>query len=179
MSEVTLENILDGEYVSRQNRDIPLKVELKRSPVKGFGIYATQPIKDEEVIALYHVKVFRNKGYESPTNRAYVIGVYTPSGNESRVWTADIVPESLKPPILSDDEGYFIPYWAYFSNEPSPGQTKNAYIDMNEDEIYAERKRIKEGDMITYKLIAIDDINPGEEIVWDYGKEYGERDYEV
>jgi len=165
MSEVTLENILDGEYVSRQNRDIPLKVELKRSPVKGFGIYATQPIKDEEVIALYHV--------------TYVIGVYTPSGNESRVWTADIVPESLRPPILSDDEEYYIPYWAYFSNEPSPGQTKNAYIDMNEDEIYAERKRIKEGDMITYKLIAIDDINPGEEIVWDYGKEYGERDYEV
>lgn len=179
MSKVTLKNILDGEYVSQLTKNTPFKIELKRSPVKGFGIYATQLIEDDEVIALYHIKVFRNAGYESPTDRAYMIGVYTYAGNESRVWIGDIVPESLKPPIPSDDGKYFIPYWAYFSNEPSPDQTENAYIDMNEDEVYFNRKRLKEGDMITYKLIATDDINPGEEIVWDYGKEYGERDYDV
>lgn len=177
MSSITLKDVLDMDYVLEKARGLPLKVELRATKVKGVGIYAKEPIKEEEVIALYQIKVFREKTYESPTNSDYMIGVYTPLGNESRVWVGDIAPESLVAPIKSERGEFYIPYWAYFSNEPSPGQNTNAYINMNLEETYKTKKRLKEGELITYKLIATENITPGEEIVWDYGSGYGKRDY--
>ena len=38
--------------------------------------------------------------------------------------------------------------------------------------------RLKEGDFITYKLIASHNIKAGEEIVWCYGESYA-RNYET
>jgi len=177
MPSVTLRDVLDMDYVLAKTGSLPLKVELRKTKVKGVGIYAKEPIEDGEVIALYQIKVFREKNYESPTDNDYMIGVYTFLGNESRVWIGDIAPESLKAPIKSENGEFYIPYWAYFSNEPSPGQNTNAYINMNLEETYKTRKRLKEGDLVTYKLIATENIAPGEEIVWDYGSGYGERDY--
>lgn len=173
----TLKNILDLDYVIRNTENLPLKVELRKTPLKGIGIYAVESIKEEEIIALYQVKVFREKKYKSPTSNSYVVGVYGPSGYESKVWIADIVPESLQSPVLNEDGKHYIPYWGYFANEPSGDQKENSYMEMNLDEIYKNRKRLREGDLILYKLIANQDIEPGEEIVWYYGKEYGERDY--
>lgn len=176
-ARIDLRDVLDMDYVLKKAGSLPLKVELKKTRIKGIGIYAKEPIRNGEVIALYQIKVFREKTYESPTNNVYTIGIYTPSGNESKVWVGDIVPESLKNPIKSENKEFYIPYWAYFSNEPSLGQVTNAYIDMNLEETYKTRKRIKEGDFVTYKLIATENIEPGEEIVWDYGSGYGKRNY--
>ena len=173
----TLKNILDLDYVIKNTKNLPLKVELRKTSLKGIGIYAIKFIKKEEIIALYQVKVFREKKYESPTLNSYMIGVYSPSGYESKVWVGDIVPESLQPPVLHEDGKHYVPYWGYFSNEPSGNQKENSYMDMNIDEIYKNKKRLKEGDLIFYKLIATQNIKPGEEIVWCYGEEYGERDY--
>jgi hypothetical protein len=71
-----------------------------------------------------------------------------------------------------------IPYWAYFSNEPSGKQKENAYIDISLKDNYKDRNRLKHGDFITYKLKASKNIKAGEEVVWCYGSAYA-RDYET
>jgi len=71
-----------------------------------------------------------------------------------------------------------IPYWAYFSNEPSGKQKENSEIDIAIKDNYRNRKRLKPGDYITYKLKATRNIKPGEEVVWCYGEGY-DRNYKT
>jgi hypothetical protein len=121
------------------------------------------------------MKVFRKETYKSPTDFRYIFTVYTKNENESRVWLTDLVPESLLPPRKIN--GVYVPYWAYLSNEPSPGQRKNARVNLNTEENYTNRSRLKEGDYIVYILEARRDIKAGEEILWYYGDAYYVRDY--
>ncbi len=173
-----LHNILDPAFVNKQTPDtIRLKVKLQETKVKGVGIFAVEDIKSDEVIALYRFRVFREATYKSPTNQDYCFAAYTKSGNESRVWIGDLVPKSLQLPIPSDDEMYHVPFWAYFSNEPTSPKISNAWIDRNLEENYKHRNRLKEGDYLVYKLVAAQPIAIGEEITWFYGGSYGERDY--
>ncbi len=176
--KTSLKEVLDFQLVKKQREQfLPMRIELKKSPVKGVGIYATSKIKDGEIVALYRLRVFRVETYRSITGNAYCFSTYTVSGNESRIFIGDLVPESLQDPLKLEDR--YIPYWGYFSNEPSPGQVSNVWVDMNTEENYKSRKRLKEGDFITYKLVAIKDIAPGDEIVWHYGDSYHGRDYLV
>ncbi len=176
----TLHNILDPAFVDKQTPNtIRLKVKLQKTKVKGVGIFAVEEIKSDEVIALYRFQVFRESTYKSPTNQDYCFAAYTKGGHESIVWIGDLVPQSLQPPILSDDKTYHIPFWAYFSNEPTSPKMSNAWIDRNLEENYDARKRLKEGDYLVYKLRATQSIAIGEEITWFYGIEYGERDYPI
>ncbi len=176
----TLHNILNSTFVNKQTPEsIRLKVKLQKTKVKGIGIFAVEEIGTNEVIALYRFQVFRETTYKSPTHNNYCFAAYTKGGHESKIWIGDLVPTSLQPPILSDDKTYFIPFWAYFSNEPAPSQFSNAWIDMNTEENYKHRKRLKEGDYLVYKLVAMQPIAIGEEVVWFYGKEYGVRDYPI
>ena len=170
-----LQDVLDFRRVQRKTP--PLKVELKESPLKGVGIYAKAKIRTKELIALYRLKVFRIKTYESPTHGNYCFSVYTRAGNESKTFIADLAPESLQEPVKVD--GVYVPYWAYFSNEPAPGQMTNSRIDTNLEGNYAHRRRVKEGDTILYKLVATKPICPGEEVVWYYGESYHGREYPV
>lgn len=195
----SLDNVLDWEYVMKNTKHVnDLKVELKPLPNKGVGVVAKRPLYKNDIVALYKLKVFRNKTYKSPTKNVYCFAAYTKSGVESRVWICDLVPESLQNPsiqkcaysqkkdkfITSSGEckgkdKCYVPFWAYFSNEPSPSQKPNSWIDMNTEENYSKRKKLKEGDYVVYKLVATKTILPGEEIVWDYGAGYGKRDYET
>lgn len=174
----SLEDILTLDYVVNTTpKNIDLKVELKKTDLKGTGIFAKKAIVKGEVIALYRLRVFRDETYKSPTNNMYSFAVYTKSKNESKVWLGDLVPESLQPPKRY--KKWYVPFWAYFSNEPSPPQTTNAWIDMNTEENYKEIKRVREGDYLIYKLVATKPIKPGDEVVWNYGDAYGERNYDV
>ncbi len=176
----TLHNILDPAFVNKQTPEsIRLKVKLQKTEVKGVGIFAVEEIDANEVIALYRFQVFRKSTYKSPTTQDYCFAAYTKGGHESRAWIGDLVPTSLQPPILSDDKTYYIPFWAYFSNEPTPPKISNAWIDRNLEENYKHRNRLKEGDYLVYKLVATQSIAIGEEVVWNYGIEYGERDYDT
>jgi len=174
-------DILDAEYVRKCTPNVELKIELKDIPHKGMGIVAKELISPDEIIALYRIRVFRVDTYESPTHDDYVFAVYTKGGNESKVWIGDLDEGSLQPPIKANDGDHYIPYWAYFTNEPAPGQKTNAWIDMNLEENYdlQYRKRVKEGEYMIYKLVARKHIAAGEEILWYYGTEYLNRDYPV
>jgi len=174
----SLKDVLNFQLVKRQREEFsPMKIELKKNPVKGVGIYATSRIKDGEIVALYRLQVFRTETYRSITGNAYCFSIYTRQGNESKTFIGDLVPESLQDPILVEDR--YIPYCGYFANEPSPDQISNVWVDMNIKENYRTRKILKEGNFIVYKLVAIKDIEPGDEIVWHYGDSYHGRDYLV
>lgn len=72
-----------------------------------------------------------------------------------------------------------MPYWAYLSNEPSLNECSNSRIDKNTEENYSQKKRLKEGDYVTYILTAKTNIKVGDEILWYYGSSYHNRDYPV
>ena len=114
----------------------------------------------------------RSKSYKSSTKCMYCFTVYTRGNKVSSHLVGDIDKESV--PLPKNN----IPYWAYFSNEPSGEQKENSEIDIALKENYKGRKHIKAGDFITYKLKATRNIKKGDEIVWCYGEGYG-RDYKT
>jgi|688.fasta_scaffold288107_2 hypothetical protein len=149
-----------------------LKVTLKKDQIKGTGMYATQFIKKEELIAYYKVLVYNYKKYNSPTNYIYAFDIYNKSGKESKYLIGDIYLDSFPEPVNN------VPFWAPFVNEPSIGQQINAKIDLNFEENYKNKNRIKDGSEIIYKLIAFEDIFPGDEITIYYGEDYP-RTYKI
>lgn len=173
-----MNSILDYKIVNKQRENFkPMKVELRMSSPKGVGIFATSKIEINEIVCLYRLQVFRSLTHISKTDNEYCFAVYTVSGNESKTFIGDLVPESLQSPRKAGQ--IYLPFWGYFSNEPSPAQKTNVWVDMNLDENYKTRKRLKEGDFVVYKIVASRDIHPGEEIVWYYGSSYYGRDYQI
>lgn len=171
----SVKNILDPEYVqSHTPKDLPYKIKIKKAGKKGNGLFAKAQINKNEIIAFYKIQVFRDTDYTSPTNRMYTFAVYTLGENESKVWVGDLTSNSLEPPKII--KKHYVPFWAYFSNEPTESQKPNSWIDMNTKENYKNRSRVKEGDTLIYKLIATKKIKPGKEIIWNYGESY-QRDY--
>jgi hypothetical protein len=154
------------------------KIDLQSHPVKGLGVVARQFIKEGEVLAYYKLEIFREEGYQSPTDFMYAFDVYTKSGNTSRTFLGDISLRTLDPPLWEESLQEYIPYWGIFLNEPSPGQQPNVHIDMNLEENYRHRKRVQAGEFMTYVVMATEDIQPGEEVLWYYGSKY-ERNYPV
>lgn len=168
-----MDKIFDMRYAKWLARGYDLKVTLRKNKYKGVSLYATKPIRKNNVIAYYKFKVYSDKTHKQVKHGMYGMTVYTKKGNESRSKIGDVYPGSLREP-----KGH-ISYWAYFSNEPAREpieQYQNSYLDINLNENYRNRSTVKEGDVMIYKLRALRDINPGEEITWCYGGSYG-RDY--
>ncbi len=174
----TVKDVLDRKkLLSETPSDIKkkLSVTLKKNKYAGTGLFATKPIKKGKVIAYYKMRVHRDTPkhpYRSPTKCMYCFTVYTKDDHVSSSLMGDLDKESA--PLPKNN----IPYWAYFSNEPSGKQKENAYIDISLKDNYKDRNRLKHGDFITYKLKASKNIKAGEEVVWCYGSAYA-RDYET
>lgn len=164
--KVTVKNILDPVYILEHTPNAnKLKVALKKGP-KGASLFAIKPIKKGGIIAYYKMMVYRIDGHRSVNHDMYQFTIYTKSGNESRTYIGDVYPGSLEPPTRG------IPYWAYFSNEPSMGEKPNSTVDPNIYENYKNRSRVREGDTMVYKLVSTRDIKAGDEIIWCYGSSY-------
>lgn len=151
-----------------------LKIILKKDPIKGTGLFATKPISKDETIAYYKIRVFNLSSYNSPTNFIYTFSVYGPTGRKSESLIGDIDVNSIPDPHNN------IPFWGMFVNEPSNGQDVNAEVDVNLDGNYKSKnkKKLKSGIYLIYKVTAKRDIEQDEEITIYYGDEY-ERDYEL
>jgi hypothetical protein len=163
--------VLDANYAKKMAKGYDLKVDLLVNPVKGVSLYAKKKIKKGNVIAYYKFKVYKyDKNFVGYKNDTYTMSVYNKFGGYMPSLVGDIYEGSLEPPKRG------IPYWAYFSNEPSPDQEENCALDISLNSSNFKNKRIKPGDTQTYKLVATKDIKPGEEIVWCYGDSYY-RDY--
>ena len=167
--------LLDINRIMRKTPNMDkLKVELINSKMKGNSLVATKKIKRKEIIAYYKVTVFDFEEYDSPTDNIYTFNVYDKKGYTMDELIADIDEESFPKPINN------ITFWAPFANEPSLTEEANSEMDYNIKYNYKniKRKKAKPGDVMIYKLIATKNINPGDEIMWYYGKDYI-RDYEV
>jgi hypothetical protein len=149
-----------------------LKVSLKKN-FKGYSLFAKKPIKKGNVIAYYRFLLHKyDDNFRGKKGDMYVMSVYNKSGRFNSNVIGDVYEGSLDLPKRN------IPYWAYFSNEPSGKQTENAMLDEDRKGNFKNRDRVKPGDTMTYKLVATRNIKPGEEICWCYGAAYL-RDYEA
>jgi len=164
--------IFNGEFVKNMSGNDNMKVTLEKN-YKGYSLFATKPIKKGTIIAYYKFLVHKNdSSYKSKKNEMYSITVYTRRGSQHPYLIGDVYEGSLEQPKKG------IPFWAYFSNEPSGDQEENAFLDENVKGNYRKRSRVKAGETMIYKLIAARDIEPGEEITWCYGSAY-HRNYEA
>ena len=167
-------HLFDIDYIKRKTKNLSnLKTSLRKIRNKGVGIFANKKIKKNEVIVYYLLKAYNVKNFHNLFNNVYTIELYTKNGNSIKSLIGDLCNESLMQP---DSKG--IAYWGYFSNEPSNGQKENSFLDINLNENYMNKNRIKDGDYVLYKLIASKDIEKGEEITWCYGSLYS-RNYET
>jgi hypothetical protein len=115
------------------------------------------------------------KGLQMPYKNMYHFTVSSKNDGEYSNLVGDLYKGSLPSPKNN------IPYWGYFANEPFYGiERSNAEVDSQKYENFTKkgRKTIKEGDTITYAVVATRLIHPGEEILWHYGNNY-DRDYKV
>lgn len=162
--------VFDISYAKNMAKGYDLKVTLKKT-FKGTCLFSKKAIKKGSVVAYYKFMVYKEDDqFKSVKNRMYTMTIYTKSGRINPYLIGDIYEGSLEPPK------YNIPFWGYFSNEPSNDQEENVYLSSNLKENYRKRDRVKAGDTMVYKLIASRDIAPNEEIMWCYGGDYG-RDY--
>jgi len=147
-------------------------VRLSETPGVGVGLVANRDIKKGTVLSYYKMRVVPYASYRSPTDNMYAFTAYTKGDNPSGKFMGDIAPESL-PPAENN-----IPYWAYFSNEPTRLDGENAEIDVDTKYNYADhcRTSLKDGDHIRYRLIASKNIHEGTPVTWCYGDDY-ERNY--
>lgn len=165
-----MDNIIDITNIKKQNKN--KKVALKKHSVKGMGLFALQPIKKGEIIAYYKVTIHEHGKYKSPTNNVYTFNIYRKSGTDIKKYIGDIDNNSFPKEI--DGVSFLAP----FANEPSIGEKSNAEIDLDLDENYKNRRFVKAGENMIYKLVAIKNIKKGEEILWYYGDQYI-RNYKV
>lgn len=166
-----MKRVVNYKEALKTGKGYDLKVTLKKGK-KGVSLYAKKPIKKESVIAYYKFKVFDMDTYDGFMDGMYQFSVYTKSERISSKLIGDLYEGSLREPM------YNVPFWAYFSNEPSGPQTENAYMDVNTKYNFRNRDRLKVGDTVIYRLLALRNIKKGEEICWCYGDAY-ERDYQA
>jgi hypothetical protein len=165
-----MEKVFDIKYAKDMAKGYDLKLTLKKSN-KGTSLYAIKPIKKGNVIAYYKFMLYKeDDNFRGVNNEMYTMIAINKNDKGNRSLIGDIYEGSLEPPK------YNIPYWGYFSNEPSGEQTENAYLDANLSSNYRKRDKIRAGETMIYKLLALRDIKPGEEITWCYGGFY-KRDY--
>ena len=162
---------MDRILNNTKNKD-NIKIILKKDNIKGTGVYATQFIEEGETIAYYRIRIFNQSTYKSPTNFIYTFSIYGTKGKKCDHLIGDIDSESIPEPLNN------IPYWGMFVNEPFTNQDINSEVDINTDYNYIERKRVRVGMYLVYKIVAKRDIDIDEEITIYYGDEY-ERDYEL
>ena len=165
--------LLDINIIKKNTDNInKLKVTLKKNKIKGAGLYASKPIKKGSVIAYYKMKVFEYNKYKSPTGEVYTFDVYKKNGNTDKKLIADLYEGSIDKPFRGK------PLWAFFSNEPDAGKPENAHIYEDNKKNFRNRDKLYPGDIVVYKLVAVKNINSGEEVVWCYGDSYV-RNYSV
>jgi len=162
---MSVDLILDPEYCKKNAKGHKLKVDLKKT-YKGTSLVAKTDIKKGNIAAYYKFRVYNPKSFSAQKDGMYTMTVYNKNGNSNNYFSGDIYKGSLEKPRGD------IPFWAYFSNEPSEDQGENVYIDENLKENYKNRDSLKNLDTMVYKLVAFKNIKKGEEICWCYGDFY-------
>ena len=145
---------LSNEYKKVVYKTLP---ELKNETTYQYKKKLVKAIDDETKHFLY----LQNKTISPPKKDMYHFTVYNKKGYEYKKLTGDLYTGSLPNPKNN------IPYWGYLSNEPMCDEKYNADADMSNN-----KSKVREGDTLTYTIIAEKDIKKGEEVMWCYGSSY-------
>lgn len=169
-----MEHFLSLSFQLSHHLCYDLKVTLRRDSYGGVCMFSTKPITKNEIISYYRVRVYNSKTYISPTDSTYAFAIFNRGGYPYDHLIGDICEESFMCPIRN------IPFWGYFANEPNISQRVNAYFDTNCSENFKSvgRRGYVIGDLLVYKLRALEDISPNTEILTYYGDDYT-RSYDV
>ena len=154
----TVKNSLeDIENAFKRSVKERLPVQLSNETLQHYKKRLINKINDNDHYILY----LHGKRIVPHKNDMYHFTVYNKHGYEYQNLTGDLYSGSLPKPKNN------IPYWGYFSNEPSCKQSYNADVDVSND-----RLTVKEGDTLTYAIVANKNIKKGEEVLWCYGNGY-------
>ena len=154
-----------------------MSITLKKNK-KGVGLYSTKFIKKGSVITLYPLIVHKDtskKKYKILTKCIYCFTLYSKKSEQIDNLIGDVDNTIIEPKKIGNK---ILPYWGHFANEPDKHTKSNSEININISENYKNRKVLKVGDKLTYKLIATKNIKPNTEITWCYGNTYT-RNYET
>lgn len=164
--------LVDMNYINENTPNLDtLTTKLKKMKNKRVGLFANKKIKKGDVISYYLVKAVKNPRFKS----VYTVMLYNKNGTAVEKLSGDLCSESLQQPTESG-----ITYWAYFSNEPSINERENSYLDFeNSHKETRNKTKLKEGDLVLYKLIAKKNIKKDDEILWCYGYPPGQREYKT
>ena len=162
---------MKGEKRNLHNYTVRL-VPKKFGNKYGVGLKAQRNVKAGETVAYYRMRLFRHKTTqnvlrqdpwpaESPLRNKYSITLRTVSGELSNMY-GDIAPDSMHPAEYQHNNkegcrGYYIPYWAYFANEPEKAKGVNVRLDEDHTHNFHDRNRtlLRSQDSVRYKLVAV------------------------
>jgi hypothetical protein len=158
-NENSIKNILDPSYCIKKVQGYDLPVYLKKTK-KGTSLFANKDLAKGTIVSYYKVKVYDNYTYKQKINGMYSIDV--------NGYLGDLYKGSLPNPENN------IPFWGYFSNEPSLTQKENIDVKINTSS--KDYKSKKPGDTMIFKLVTSKNVKKGDELTWCYG-DYYTRDY--
>jgi len=169
-----MDDYLNIHFQLSHHTQYNLKVTLRKDSYGGICMFSTKPIIKDEIIAYYRVCVYDMKTYMSPTDFTYAFAIFNRAGFPYDHLIGDINNESFMCPIAN------IPFWGIFANEPNITQSVNAYFDSNCHYNFKSvgRRGYRVGDMLLYKLRALNNIRQNVEILTYYGDDYT-RSYHI
>ena len=142
-----------------------MKVQVKKTISKGWGLFAKARIKPGEIIAYYRVYVCLAK---DATDLTYAVSIYSDkTGRPSRKYIAIPNPTNTSTVYY---KGYAC--WGHLVNEPDSHQTANAWVEYQPTTL----KTVDVGQVLYYRVRALKHIPRADEITVDYGRWY-RRDY--
>ena len=150
------------------------KLNIDTEKKKSLSFYKYKKNLTDEIEKKSPNLSLHGKKLKSPYDDMYHFTIYKKNGDYYKKFIGDLYKGSLPPPKNN------IPYWAYFSNEPSPEQKYNSEIDVQPNENFTKKERtiLKEGDIVIYALVSNKVIKEGDEILWCYGSSYN-RNYKI
>lgn len=166
LKKFSIENILIIRFPIKLNN-----VELKNSNIHGRGVFATKHIKSGEVITLYPGDLLNNKISNNNKLESFCQAAVEYAGNNNLL-IQDYCFEINKTyriygcPNMVNDPAYL----GHMCNDGADGsQLKNIYENISKERCNAEYKNIID---CCIAIIAINDINIGDEILVTYGYDY-------
>jgi len=155
-------NAAKKRILKTQSKWADAKVEVRSIPQpKGAGMFAKRDIKSGETIAFYPIVMIDDPGQKTKDPlRNYFIEVKYRGKQSKLVGKPDLSAVAKKP-------SRNIPHTGLWSNEPYPGERKNAEM------VGVKLKSVPlVGQKISYSLKSTKAIKKGTEVLWCYGSQF-------
>lgn len=173
LSDAKSLNLMFSEDYLRNNikNYSKLDVFLKRSRLKGLGLFAKRNFEKGEIVC-YYVTELKPLYRASAFGGKYAVHISEKDGSESKELAGDLTTfDVLKVNRGKCNLGYLV-------NEPSPSQKVNCFLGENTKMNWKNKCWHEIGDIYTFYIKTYCPVKKGQEFVWYYGDAY-KRDYQI